>query len=167
MNITRDDETFEFSIWDTAGYEGYSRLRSLTYPKTDLFYICFSVVDYNSFEDVKKKWISEISYHKLTSTKIILVGTKTDLRNDQETLDNLAKDGKEPLIYEDGYNLAQEIGAIGYLECSSLTNEKYELIFEEGYNFCIEKKQNENNSSYNINDYRIPSCISRAKSARN
>ena len=94
VNITRDDETFEFSIWDTAGYEGYSRLRSLTYPKTDLFYICFSVVDYNSFEDVKKKWISEISYHKLTSTKIILVGTKTDLRNDQETLDNLAKDGK-------------------------------------------------------------------------
>jgi GTPase SAR1 family protein len=40
-------------LWDTAGQEEYKRLRALSYPDTDVFLICFSVVNPSSYENVK------------------------------------------------------------------------------------------------------------------
>ena len=31
----------KFSLWDTAGQEGYARIRTLSYPKTDIFLLAF------------------------------------------------------------------------------------------------------------------------------
>ena len=59
--------------------------------------------------------------------KLMLVGTKIDLREDKETLDKLKKE-KLP-TYEDGVKLAQTIGAKMYLECSALTQEVSFLFF--------------------------------------
>ena len=38
-----------------AGQEDYDRLRPLSYPQTDVFLVCFSVVSPASFENVKEK----------------------------------------------------------------------------------------------------------------
>ena len=46
---------FEYSLRDTAGQEEYNRLRPLAYPHSDVFVICFSVVDPPSFLNAKKK----------------------------------------------------------------------------------------------------------------
>jgi hypothetical protein len=45
----------------------------------------------------------------------------TDLRGNPATLDNLRKKGEKPIIREQGEVLAQEIGAMGFVECSALT----------------------------------------------
>jgi GTPase SAR1 family protein len=37
------------------GQEDYDRLRPLSYPQTDVFLVCFSVVSPSSFENVKEK----------------------------------------------------------------------------------------------------------------
>ena len=50
-------------LFDTAGQEDYDRLRPLSYPQTDVFLVCFSVVKPDSFENVKEKWIPEIRHH--------------------------------------------------------------------------------------------------------
>ena len=42
-------------MWDTRGREDFDRLRPLTYPQTDVFVICFSVVHPWSREDVVTK----------------------------------------------------------------------------------------------------------------
>ena len=42
-------------LFDTAGQEDYDRLRPLSYPQTDVFLVCFSVVNPASFENVKEK----------------------------------------------------------------------------------------------------------------
>jgi GTPase SAR1 family protein len=39
----------------TTGQEDYDRLRPLSYPQTDVFLVCFSVVSPSSFENVKEK----------------------------------------------------------------------------------------------------------------
>lgn len=50
-------EPYTLGLFDTAGQEDYDRLRPLSYPQTDVFLVCFSVVAPSSFENVKEKVI--------------------------------------------------------------------------------------------------------------
>jgi hypothetical protein len=54
-NVMVDNKTISLGLWDTAGQEDYDRLRPLSYPQTDVFLICFSLVSPPSFENVKTK----------------------------------------------------------------------------------------------------------------
>jgi hypothetical protein len=49
------------------------RLRPLSYPQTDVFLICFSVVSPSSFENVTSKWCPEIKHH-CPDAPILLIG---------------------------------------------------------------------------------------------
>uniref|UniRef100_A0A673GDK8 Cell division cycle 42, like n=1 Tax=Sinocyclocheilus rhinocerous TaxID=307959 RepID=A0A673GDK8_9TELE len=50
-------------LFDTASQEDYDRLRPLSYPQTDVFLICFSLVDSDSLENVSEKWYPEVRHH--------------------------------------------------------------------------------------------------------
>jgi Ras-related C3 botulinum toxin substrate 1 len=50
-----DGKTISLGLWDTAGQEDYDRLRPLSYPQTDVFLVCFSLVSPPSFENVRSK----------------------------------------------------------------------------------------------------------------
>ncbi|CCO33123.1 Ras-related C3 botulinum toxin substrate 1 AltName: Full=p21-Rac1 [Rhizoctonia solani AG-1 IB] len=54
-NVMVDGKTISLGLWDTAGQEDYDRLRPLSYPQTDVFLICFSLVSPPSFENVRTK----------------------------------------------------------------------------------------------------------------
>ena len=55
-------EPHTLGLFDTAGQEDYDRLRPLSYPQTDVFLVCFSIVNPASFENTKEKVFSLISY---------------------------------------------------------------------------------------------------------
>lgn len=61
---------------------------------------------------------------------IILVGTKSDLRQDQEMVQKLASKGISMIDMEKAQLRAKEIGAKEYLECSSLTQEGLKQVFD-------------------------------------
>jgi Ras family protein A len=48
-------QTVELALWDTAGQEEYDRLRPLSYPETDLLFVCFAIDCPNSLENVMDK----------------------------------------------------------------------------------------------------------------
>lgn len=53
--VSVEGRTVSLGLWDTAGQEDYDRLRPLSYPQTDVFLVCFSLVSPPSFENVKSK----------------------------------------------------------------------------------------------------------------
>ena len=80
---------------DTAGQEDLKHLRILSYPGTHTFIVCFSVVDKTSFqnlyrdggpEDGLNNWLIELR-NGSPGAKILLVGTKKDLRGQKPASD--------------------------------------------------------------------------------
>ncbi|KAJ3425271.1 hypothetical protein M0812_27706 [Anaeramoeba flamelloides] len=128
-NVMVDREPININLWDTAGQEDYDRLRPLSYPQTDVFLVCFSLISPASFSNVKSKWIPEIK-HYCEDLPIVLVGTKIDLRDDQDTLMKLEEKNLEPISYQQGMELGKEIGAYQYIECSSLTQKNLKSVFD-------------------------------------
>jgi len=129
-NVMVDDRTISLGLWDTAGQEDYDRLRPLSYPQTDVFLICFSIVSPTSFQNVKTKWVPEVKHH-CPDTKLVLVATKMDLREDNDQIQRLKEKGLQPVSSEAGENLAKEIGAVCYTECSALTQKGLKQVFDE------------------------------------
>ncbi|KAK3696765.1 Ras-related C3 botulinum toxin substrate 2 [Vermiconidia calcicola] len=125
-----DNKPISLGLWDTAGQEDYDRLRPLSYPQTDVFLICFSIVSPPSFDNVKAKWYPEIEHHA-PSVPIILVGTKLDLRDDPEVREQLRQRKMAPIQYEQAVQVAKEIKAVKYLECSALTQRNLKSVFDE------------------------------------
>jgi len=139
-----DGRMINYALWDTAGQEEYARLRCLSYPETDVFLLCFSVISPSSFDNIKSKWYPEISHHCPEAKKIV-VGTKIDLRNNKETMDNLREE-KLPTA-DMGKQLSDSIGAKAYMECSALTQEGLKEVFEEAIRAVIGPTSDDGKSS--------------------
>ncbi|GAB1313529.1 RHO4 protein [Madurella fahalii] len=121
-------KTVELALWDTAGQEEYDRLRPLSYPETDLIFVCFAIDCPNSLENVMDKWYPEV-LHFCPYTPLILVGLKSDLRYKKTCIDMLKTQGLTPVTTEQGLAVATKMGA-QYMECSSKEMKGVEEIFE-------------------------------------
>jgi len=129
-NVMVDGKPINLGLWDTAGQEDYDRLRPLSYPQTDVFLVCFSVISSSSFENVKTKWVPEIQHHA-PNVPILLVGTKSDLRKDDNTIKQLNSRQQSMVTIENAQRMAKEIGAVNFLECSALTQEGLKQVFDD------------------------------------
>lgn len=128
-NVMCDDVPVQLKLGDTACGDEYDRLRPLSYTDTTVFALCFSCVDPPSFNNIKEKWIPEILQH-MPNTPYILVATKTDLREDENIIEGLlATHHRGPISQREGDELASEIGAYAYLECSSLRGRGIAEVF--------------------------------------
>ena len=138
-NVMVGDKPINLGLWDTAGQEDYDRLRPLSYPQTDVFLACFSIISPASFENVKAKWYPEINHH-CPNVPILVVGTKLDLREDRKSTRRLAEKRLAPVTNAQGLQLAKEIGAAKYMECSALTQNGLKAVFDEAIRTVLQPK---------------------------
>ena len=96
-------------LCDVIGEEGMDRLRPLSYPRTDVFCVCFSTARWDSFCSVRSKWVPEVRYH-VPDVPIIFVGLQTDLREGESWRE-------ARVTWEMGQALARELGGV-YVEGS-------------------------------------------------
>ncbi|GKT47113.1 GTP-binding protein rhoC [Colletotrichum spaethianum] len=122
-------KTVELALWDTAGQEEYDRLRPLSYPETDLIFVCFAIDCPNSLENVMDKWYPEV-LHFCPYTPLVLVGLKSDLRFKKTCIDMLKTQGLTPVTQEQGKAVARKMCA-QYMECSSKEMTGVDEIFEQ------------------------------------
>lgn len=114
--------------------ETYDRLRTLAYSDTDVFVVCFSVYDSDSFENVKLKWIPEIRQFK-PDTPFFIVGTHTDLRHSVVDITN------DCVSTARGKKCAKKWGAVKYLECSSIDGTGLDEVFRLAYKTAVSPKK--------------------------
>ena len=128
--VVVDGRPVNLGLWDTAGQEEYDRLRPLSYPSTDVFILCYSTISPASYSNVLQKWYPELKHHA-PDTPIILVGTKTDLRENKETLQRLEARKAKPVNYMQGVQLKRAIEAAKFFECSAYTQHGLKQMFDE------------------------------------
>jgi len=117
------DFNVTFAIWEVMNREESGRLRPLSYPETNVFLICFSLVSHNSLENVCNKWYPEIS-HYCKDVPFILVGTKLDLRDTDDFKD-------ESISTEEALEVAKKLNAAAYFEVSALKQNNIKEVFDQ------------------------------------
>jgi Rho family protein len=91
--------------------------------------IGYSVDSPDSFENVKAKWAEE-ARDRCQGVPIILVALKKDLRDDPVAIEEMRKRSQRFVTTREGAEMRDVIGARKHLECSSLTGEGVDDVFE-------------------------------------
>ena len=120
MKPSFDGDSFNLDLWDSTMGGEFDRLRTNSYNQADFFLLCFSMVDPASFDSITTKWLPEVQFHA-PYAKCVLVGLKLDAR----------MMGQESIPSEKAYELSNKIGAVKYIECSSLTQMNTKELFED------------------------------------
>ena len=87
--------------------EEHDNLRRVCYYKANLFFICYSIDDYNLFKNIQEKWILEIR-HCSPGISVVLLGLKSDLRNHENG--DVRRHSSSHVSPEEGRQYAMSIG---------------------------------------------------------
>ncbi|KAK3585969.1 hypothetical protein CHS0354_038514 [Potamilus streckersoni] len=139
-DIEVDGKRVELALWDTTGQKDYDRLRPLSYPHTHVILMCFSVDNPNSLANVLDRWSPEVR-HFCHKVPIVLVGTKTDLRENDVVKAELAKQNLKTIKTEDAKVISKRMHASAYVECSAKTGEGVREVFETAAKLALKDKK--------------------------
>ncbi|MGE3921177.1 MAG: GTP-binding protein [Gammaproteobacteria bacterium] len=124
-----NNHNVSFSFNATAGEEDYDRIRPISYTNTNVVIIAFSIIKSATFTAVREKWLPEIR-HYLPNIPIVLVGIKSDLKTDPDTLETLRRNGQSIVSQAEIDALKREFHLDSYIEVSSLTGSGVNAAFE-------------------------------------
>lgn len=122
-----------------AGQAELDQLRPLAYPDTDIFLACFALNNRQSLASVREKWFDE-ARREVLDVPVLLVGTKLDLRQNADP-SQVGSPDKEFISTEEGSALASELGAVGFKECSALTQDGLKEVFDTAFSHVLEARR--------------------------
>jgi cell division control protein 42 len=129
VDASVDGQSYSLALWDTWNDEERNRLRRLVYPNTDVFLICFSVVNRESFSSVEYYWFDELR-RCCPGVPWLLVGTQIDARDDDSSR-KVKEDWRRHVTCQEGERMARKLGAAGYIECSALNHINVKELFQK------------------------------------
>merc|ERR1712080_673293 len=105
------------------GQEEFENLRTLTYPDTDLFMVCFSLINRTSFDNVKNVWLNDLNGRAAKVPKF-LVGTMKDLKDQKggsikRSAGTTAKNSDAPITKGEIDKVVKDNKLTGFMEVSA------------------------------------------------
>ncbi|XP_024937762.1 rho-related protein racH isoform X1 [Cephus cinctus] len=113
--VNVDGQPVNVQLCDTAGQDDFDPLRSLCYPETDVFLVCFSVVCPSSYHSVASRWVDEVRKYCPNAPIILEKGLSKEVKQNMKT------------AISDPWNSGAEVNVT--LEC----NNRFEDCFVEDY----------------------------------
>ena len=99
-------------------------------PQSDVVVIVCAIDSPESFKTAEKDLIPKAKT-QLPGKPVIIVGTKTDLRKDEGSIQRLAAKNEHPVTLKEGMKLAKRAGIQNYIECSAKELGSVKAVFEE------------------------------------
>lgn len=125
-----DGALCRINLADTQDGKDHKEHRERACKAADVIFLCYSCIQPDSLKSAKTKWMEELG--KL-SKPIILIGTKIDMRENEELVSRLKAKNMCPITTKEGQLAAQEIGALGFFEISCKSEEDpLDRVFHEG-----------------------------------
>ncbi|KAE9395945.1 ras-domain-containing protein, partial [Gymnopus androsaceus JB14] len=143
VDIEVDGKHVELEFYDTSFADAElnpDQIRQLSYDDAHVVVICFGIDSPDSISNLEHRWKPEVR-HFCPGIPIILVGCKSDLRYDPKTISELKKTKQAPVTHEEAMAASMKIGAMMYLECSSLTSAGVREIFQNATRAALQQSK--------------------------
>lgn len=128
-------------LWDTAGQEEYERLRRLSYQDANVVIIAYSVDAPESLPNITDVWAPEVLTYA-PDADIIMIALKSDCQH-----------RVDPSIAR---HVAENIGALAHIQCSSLKMYHVNEVFDAVFNIIINKEEERKNKLHSqINSQKL------------
>jgi len=123
-SIKVNETIVKMDIWDIGGeFRTISEeFANKLFSGTDIFYLCFSLSDKNSLDDIKTTWRALIEPYQTSDSMTYYIGCKEDLWDDDNP----------PIPVE-------ELEEIEFIDCSSKENEGVKTVFYNALRWAMTK----------------------------
>ncbi|CEJ79888.1 Putative Small GTPase superfamily [[Torrubiella] hemipterigena] len=119
FNVNLGGQSRILEFYDTSSPDNWRLL------DPDVVILCYDISQRLSLINMKRYWINEVkgAFSRVDSLPIIVLGLKRDLRSE---------DDPNGIIYpQEAYQMAQELRADRYVECSARSGELLKAAFED------------------------------------
>ena len=127
--VKKNGKLIKLQIWDTAGQERYKSITSAYYKGSKGAFVVYDISRKNTFDNVDK-WINELKNNGSEDVFIMLVGNKSDLKDQRE-------------ISEEEVKKKAELYNVAFCETSALEGKNIEYAFENLINEITKKVEKE------------------------
>ena len=143
---TFKESKVHLNLFDSGREEDYHRIKFFSVLEPSVFLLCFSVDSLASYECIEKILFPEI-FTLCPKVPVVLVATKCDLREGKSADPAEASSSDMFINYEKGLQLSKNIGAVDYVECSSLKNDNVKAVFAKAIEAVFSHAASENKCS--------------------
>ena len=77
--------------WDTAGQERFRTITNAYYKGANGIVVAYDTTNKNSFDNIDKFWLNEVSQYAEPNIDMMLIGNKVDLAADKQVSSSEAK----------------------------------------------------------------------------
>ena len=114
-----DGSIIKLRVMDTAGQEKFNAINESYYKQADCCLLVYDITSMDSFKSIKNYYIKKIKEKCNSGLKVILLGNKTDLKDERQVSDDNGKDLAEKNGYmfmesscKDNYNVSDAFTAL-------------------------------------------------------